>query len=408
MAQSDQRRIVGRVIRSLRERAGLERSEFAKACHFSPEFLRAVETGHKGLGPTTLEALERELGTQGLLTDLVHSGGDPMRRQSILQTLALMGATATDTEARPGVTAHLTAIQSMTTSLRALDNAHGGVHSHQAIAAYLHGVAVPALDHSPARTGGDIRATVAELMLLTGWTAYDAGEHGAASLYFERARLLADDADDLALVGEVRAAQSHQAAFLGRGADAVAHADAALAAAVKTGMPQLAAEAHMSAAHGAALRGDARGAVMLLGRAERDLDRADSTDAPGWSAFMSGAYLDARSGHALLAAGDLTAAVRRARASLNMEPGYDRGRMFNLALLTTALLDSGETDEAVETGRETLDAAQSISSARADEYLRRVALRLLPYRAETSAAALMDAITARLSPVEEQGLEPDQ
>jgi hypothetical protein len=407
MAQSDQRRIVGRVVRSLRERAGRERSEFANACHVSPEFVRAVETGHKGLGPSSLESMERELGTQGLLAELVHSGGDPMRRNSILQTLALMGATATDTEAKIGTAAHLTAIQSMTASLRALDNTHGGVHSHQAIAAYLHGVAVPALAHSPARTGGDIRATVAELMLLTGWTAYDAGEHGAAALYFERARLLADDADDLALVGEVHAAQSHQAAFLGRGADAVAHADAALAAAVRSGMPQLAAEAHMSAAHGAALRGDARGAAMLLGRAERDLERADSTG-PGWSAFMSAAYLDARSGHVLLAAGDLPAAVCRARASLNMAPGYDRGRMFNLALLTVALLDAGDAEEAVETGRETLAAAEPISSARADEYLRRVALRLLPYRSETAAAALMDAITARLSPVEEQGLQPDQ
>lgn len=407
MDRTDRRRIVGRVIRSLRERAGRERAEFARACNLSPEFLRALETGHKGIGPTTLDSLERELGTQGLLTDLVRSGGDPVRQRHILQTLALMGASATDTEARPGAATTLAAIQSMTASLRALDNRHGGVHSHQAIAAYLHGVAVPALAQSPARTGGDVRSTVAELMLLTGWTAYDAGEHGAAGLYFERARLLADDAGDLALVGEVRAAQSHQAAFLGRGAEAVAHADAALAAAVRAGMPALAAEAHMSAAHGAALRGDARDAAMLLGRAERDLERADDADAPGWSGHLSGAYLDARSGHALLAVGDLKAAVRRARASLDMDEGYDRGRMFNLALLAVALLSAGEVDEAVATGRETLDAATPISSARADEYLRRVALQLLPYRSEAPAAALMDDITERLSPIEEQGLEAD-
>jgi hypothetical protein len=319
-----------------------------------------------------------------------------------------MGAVTTDDDERPGAPTHLDAIRAMTVSLRGLDNVHGGVHSHHAVAAYLHGVAVPALQQSPSRIGGDARGAVAELMLLTGWTAYDAGENAAASVYFDQARALAAEVGDLALVGEALAAMSHQAAYLGHGPAAIEHADAALAAAVRSGMPALAAEAHMSAAHGAALRGDARGAAVLLGRAERDLERADRDSAPGWSAYLSGAYLDARAGHALLAAGDLPAAIRSARASLDMEDGYDRGKMFNLALLTTSLLDAGQADEAVSTGRQTLAVAERISSARADEYLRRIAVRLLPYRAESAAARLGADIAARLAPVEEQGLQPDQ
>lgn len=400
MTPPEQRRIVGRIIRSLRERAGRSPAEFAKACSISPTTLRGIETGHKYVGAGPLADMERELGTHGLLTDLIRRGGTAAHRRTILQSLALMGAATTDDDERPGAPTHLDAIRAMTVSLRGLDNVHGGVHSHHAVAAYLHGVAVPALQQSPSRIGGDARGAVAELMLLTGWTAYDAGENAAASVYFEQARALAAEVGDLALVGETLAAMSHQAAYLGQGPAAVQHADAALAAAVRSGMHALAAEAHMSAAHGAALRGDARGAALLLGRAETDLSRADREQAPGWSTYLSSAYLDSRAGHTLLAAGDLPAAVRSARASLDMADGYDRGRMFNLALLATTLLDAGEADEAVSTGREALAVAERISSARADEYLRRIAARLVPYRTVPAAAALMTGIAERLAPVE--------
>lgn len=406
MASPENRRTVGRIVRSLRERAGRTPAEFAKACNTTPSTIRGIETGHKYVGPGLLADLELELGTHGLLTELVRRGGNPVHRRRILQSLSLLGASIEE-EVRTGVATHLAAIRSMTVSLRGLDNIHGGVHSHHAVAAYLHGVAVPALKQPSARTGGDVRAAVAELMLLTGWTAYDSGEHASAAAYFEQTRALAADAGDLGLVGEALAAMSHQAAYLGRGVDAVEHADAALAAAVRAGMPALAAEAHMSAAHGAALRGDARAAAMLLGRAETDLGRADRDQAPGWSTYLSSAYLDARAGHTLLAAGDLPAAVRSARASLDMADGYNRGRMFNLALLATALFDAGQADEAVATGREALAVAERISSARADEYLRRIAVRLVPFRDEPAAAELMTGIAERLAPVEQEALEPD-
>jgi len=406
MASPEIRRTVGRIVRSLRERAGRTPAEFAKACNTTAPTIRGIETGHKYIGPGLLADLERELGTHGLLTELVRRGGNPVHRRTILQSLALMGAAVT-VDASPGTATHLAAIRSMTVSLRGLDNVHGGIHSHHAVAAYLHGVALPALNQSKARLGGDARSAVAELMLLAGWSAYDAGEHASAGAYFGQARALAADSGDLALVGEVLAAMSHQAAFLGRGQDALEHADAALAAAVRAGMPALAAEAHMSAAHGAAIAGDGRSAAMLLGRAERDLDRADPDTAPGWGAFISSAYLDARAGHSLLAAGDYPSAVKRARASLDMEDGYERGRMFNLALLTTALLDAGQPDEACVTGRETLNVAERISSARADEYLRRIAVKILPYRSEPGAAELMADIAERLAPVEQDGLEAD-
>lgn len=400
----DQLRLtVGRIVRSLRERLGRGRPWLADECHFSVSQLKNIENGYRLPNRDDLRLIENAIGTGGLLADLVDCGENDVRRRTVLQSLVLLGA------AVPGLVPTLRrvdggqvdVVSSMTSQLRALDNAHGGIHSHHVVAAYLHSVALPML-----RGGGPrLRAVVAELMLLTGWTAYDAGEHASAGAYFGQARSLATDSGEHALVGEVLAAMSHQAAYLGNGVDALALADAALASAVKSGMPALAAEAHMSAAHGAAINGDPKTAAVLLGRAARDLDRADS--GPGWSAFLSGAYLHARTGHSLLASGDLTGAVSAARSSLDMEPGYDRGRMFNLALLTTALIDAGEIDEACSTGRETLTMAEGISSARADEYLRRIALRLLPHRGIPNAAELTASIAFRLSPVEQDGLEAD-
>lgn len=59
------------------------------------------------------------------------------------------------------------------------------------------------------------------------------------------------------------------------------------------------------------------------------------------------------------------------------------------------------------TRRHALRSAVRISSARVDEYLRRIALRPLPYRERADAAALMDDINERLAPVEQDGLDAD-
>lgn len=403
MTPDQLRHTVGRVVRSLRESQGRSRPWLADQCHCSVSHLKNIENGHRLPSRDDLVSIEATLGTGGLLADLVACGENDVRRRTILQSLVMLGAALPGIVPKPrAIDAGQTgAVRSMTAQLRALDNAHGGVHSHHAVAGYLHNVALPALQDGREA----LRSAVAELMLLAGWTAYDAGEHPSASVYFGQAQRLADG--DHALTGEILAAMSHQAAFLGRGGEAVAYADAALASAVRAGMPALAAEAHMSAAHGAAIRGDGAGAAVLLGRAARDLDRADMDGAPGWSGHLSVAYLDARTGHSLLAAGDLPQAVASARGSLDMDEGYDRGRMFNLALLTTALLDAREVDEACQTGYQTLRAAEGISSARADAYLRRIALRLVPYRDRPDAVELMGGISSRLAMLEQDGLESD-
>ncbi|WP_199040048.1 helix-turn-helix domain-containing protein [Glycomyces salinus] len=411
MTPAESRPTVGRIVRSLRERAGHQRPWLADQCHISLSQLKNIENGHRLPNTRDLDRLEEVLGTGGLLKDLIACGDDDVRRRTILQSLALMGASVPGlvpvTPARTD-TPQATTIRSMTASLRQLDNLHGGLQAHHSISGYLHNVCIPLLrTSSDGKGGNDLRTAVAELMLLTGWTAYDGGEHASAASYFRQAQSLATDSSDHALTGEVLAAMSHQAALLGRGGEAIQLADMALSSAVRSGMPALMAEAHMSAAHGAALEGDARMTARLLGRAARDLDSADQRNDPGWAGFLSTAYLDARTGHSLLASGDLVNAVENARSSLNMDPNYVRGKMFNLALLSTALLDAGQLDEGCGVGREALSLAEGISSARADEYLRRIALRLLPYRDHQQAGELVSAIGVRLTPLQHDSLESD-
>ncbi|GAB3999391.1 hypothetical protein GCM10029992_28040 [Glycomyces albus] len=197
MTSAEERRTFGRVVRSLRERAGRGRPEFAAACHTSESHLRNIENGHKSAGASLMCDLEQQLGTHGLLSDLATCGENGVRRRTILQSLALMGATIPDTDVDTGRvgTPQLEILRSMTATLRSLDNRHGGTHATHSIVAYLQQVAVPMLSGPVASTVREpLLSSVAELMLLAGWSAFDSGVQGSARAYFSGALELAEEA----------------------------------------------------------------------------------------------------------------------------------------------------------------------------------------------------------------------
>jgi hypothetical protein len=74
---------------------------------------------------------------------------------------------------------------------------------------------------------------------------------------------------DDALIAEMLAAMSHQAAFSRRSDETIDLALAARRSAVRSGAPSLHAESFALEAQGLALRGDGRGCISALQRAER-------------------------------------------------------------------------------------------------------------------------------------------
>jgi hypothetical protein len=395
MGPAEMRRIVGRVVRSLRERAGRAPAEFARACHISPEFLRTVETGHKGIGPSTLVDMERELGTLGLLTDLVSSGGDPVRRRIILQSLALMGATIAVDEERPGVSPQLGALQSMTASLRDLDNRHGGAHANWSIAAYLQNMALPMLDTAQGPERPDLFSAVAELALLAGWSAFDAGVQTSARAYFAQARRLAEEAGNWALACETIIAASNRAAIAGEAIEAVGSAEAAVEAADDLADAALAGEARMALAHGHALAGDSAATAEAIVAAQGDFDRADRPDGPDWIEHVGEAWLDGRIAQCMYLLDDRANAVDAAeRTAARAKPG-PRGNVLNLGHTALVMFAAERPEEAAGYAVRALESAALVQSARVDEYMMRLEVAADRYRTVPEVADLQAAFATR-------------
>ncbi|MFC4334637.1 hypothetical protein [Salininema proteolyticum] len=196
-------------------------------------------------------------------------------------------------------------------------------------------------------------------------------------------------------------------AFRRHGPKAIQFADAALKYAVKSGLPSLVSEVHMSKAHGLALTDSPRQTVQALASAEDALSKVSKSNDPAWAKYLCDAYLQARTGHTLLTMGDAATAVRSAEASLDMDDSFVRGKMFNLVLLAQSLTDVGEIEQAVSVGRKSLALARQLRSRRSMEYLQRLATRLIPYRSNADVSDLVSTIGAFLAPVQQDGLKPD-
>lgn len=396
MAPADLRRTVGRVVRSLRERAHRTPAEFAAACHISPAFLRGVETGHKRPGPTTLVDMERELSTHGLLTELIADGGNPVRRRIILQSLALMGATVPESLGPTSTSAsQVTALQSMTVSLRDLDNRHGGVHANWSIMAYLQNMALPILDDAHGDKRPDVFSAVAELALLAGWSAFDAGVQAAAKAAFAQAQSIAEEAGNHALACETIIAASNRAAIAGEPNEAVNAAAAAVDAAEHLDVAALTGEARMALAHGHALAGEGTDAAEAIIQAQQDFDRADGPDGPEWFQHVGEAWLDGRIAqcmHLLDDRPNATAAAERTAARAKPAP---RGNVLNLGHTALVMFAADRPEEAAQYAGRALEFAALVQSARVDEYMMRLEVAADRYSSVPEVAEFQAALASR-------------
>jgi hypothetical protein len=264
------------------------------------------------------------------------------------------------------------AVQQVVQSYRELDNRLGGGRVRGAVVHYLNSEVTPLLTEGRfnARTGVRLAAAGAELAQLAGWMAYDAGLHGHAQRYLTLALSFAQHAGDSGLGAEVLAAKAHQAVYLARPAQAVDLARAAQVTARRAGLPTLVAECSVMEAHGHAVSNDARACARALSEAEAAFGRAVRSDDPVWLRYFDEAYLAARMGHCFRALGEPGLAERYARRSLNMDGRFVRGKAFNLSLLATALAEQDDIEQACTVGRQALDLAAGLRSARSVRYIR--------------------------------------
>lgn len=292
---------------------------------------------------------------------------------------------------RVGMT-NVAAIHEVIGTFRRLDCLLGGGYARTTVVQYLNDEVAPLLRHGAytAEVGKSLFSASAELTLLCAWMAYDLEQHAISQRYLIQSLRLAQAANDSALGGEVLAAMSCQAAYLGEASDAVDLARAAAHSARRSGSVLLLAESQALEAHGHALAADPRTCAALLQQAHLTLDQACPDGAePEWIGYFDPAYLEAKTGRALLDGGDSRRAVTAMRASLQMRGGFARGRAFNLAVLASALLDAGDVDEGCAMAQRASDAADGINSARAVTELRHVAGQLIPLATVPAARQVM-------------------
>ncbi|MBE8523049.1 helix-turn-helix transcriptional regulator [Amycolatopsis sp. H6(2020)] len=286
-------------------------------------------------------------------------------------------------------------VRDMTATFRRLDNRFGGGHSRATttITAYLTSTVTPMLNDA-SRQGAprdELFAAAAELHQVAGWIAYDVGNPAEGQRHLRAALKLSQDVGDEALEAEMLAAMSHHAAFAvmdkHKAFDefcgvAVDMAVAARQRAKRSGLVALQAETAVLEAHGHALQRNTSACFAALGEAERAFERFSPGSGPAWLSYFDSAYLSAKFAHTFRDLGRPVEAERFARRSLGMSDGYDRGRLFNTALLASTLVEQGRVDEACAEATKAVQMSEEVRSIRGSAYLADVGRRLAPHSAD--------------------------
>jgi len=272
-------------------------------------------------------------------------------------------------------------IREATGAFRVLDNRLGGGRIRPTVVEYLHTDIAPLL--RDCRCAESVRrqlfSAAAELAQLAGWQAYDLEMQGLAQRYLVQALTMARFAGDEGLGGEILAAMSHQAVYVAQPDQAIDMAQAAQMAGQRAGLPILQTESIVMEAHGHALRKDAGSCSRALRRAETTFSQTTGRDLPAWLSYFDEAYFAAKIAHCFHALEQGQQTEKYALRSLDMDPRYIRGKAFNLALLAIGYALRGELDQACVRGREAVDLAGSLDSARAITYIRRLLRELAPH-----------------------------
>jgi hypothetical protein len=267
-------------------------------------------------------------------------------------------------------TADVEAVQEMIMIFSRLDQRRGGGHARTAVVQYLASDVAGYLrgtftDDSQRRA---MFTAAGELAYLSGWMAFDSGEHAIAQRHFTLAVKLAAEADDAPLAGHILRAMAHQALDLGHSKLALDLASASVDGSRYTAAsPRERALLCVVHARTLAANGDRRAAATALVNAETDLAAAcDATDEPSRVFFFGEASLAHETACTLRDVGDLRGAVREFHRSVRTRKAalFARTHAVTLGYLGAVHARQGELDEACATWSTALDAMEGVRSGR--------------------------------------------
>lgn len=251
-----------------------------------------------------------------------------------------------------------------------LDFQFGGGHSRKMLLFYWKTEIVPALrQRYPEAARRAVFAAAADAAEVLGWSAYDAGRHGAAQRYFVQGLRLAREANDRLMGGQILSNLSHQANYLGNYSDAVQFARAAQAA--TSGKATATVDAMFLAMEARALAsiGDARGCAEILNRAERAFERSNPAEDPEWISYFDALELAGEAAHCFRDLGQAQQTRLFTAKAVDPIRTPPRTRAFIGMVDAAGALSAGNVDEAVAVATAAVELAGSLQSSR---YLRYV------------------------------------
>lgn len=280
-----------------------------------------------------------------------------------------------------------------------LDFAYGGGHVRKLLLFYFKSEVVPVLRQSGREAvRRELYSAAAEVAQLLGWSAYDAGRHGAAQRYFALGLRLAREGHDHMLGGRLLANLSHQANYLGNFGDAAQLVRAAQSTTLGTPSATVGSMFVAMEARALASSGDERGCAAALNKAETIFaKRAIDTD-PEWIRYFNAEELAGEGAHCFRDLGR-SAQTRlfadQAVQPLNTPPCT---RAFIGIAKAAGVLAGGDPDEAVALALAAVDLAGPLQSNRYVRYLTDFHRSLAADRSHRSYAGAFATRVMRLYP----------
>jgi hypothetical protein len=292
-------------------------------------------------------------------------------------------------------------IRATARNLTQLDFQYGGGHTRTMLLFYWKSEILPALRATYVGSARrEIFAAAADAAEVLGWSAYDAGRHGAAQRYFIQGLRLAREAGDSVMGGQILSNLSHQANYLGNFNEAVHLARAAqTATAGKASATSATVNAMFLAMEARALAslGDARGCGEVLRRAEQEFERRRVEDDPDWISYFDCLELAGESAHCFRDLGDSRQTQVFATQAIDPVLTPARTRSFISMVHADGVLAAGNLDEAVSLASESVELAGSLQSNRYFRYVGDFYGNLIGrgYGSHPSVCALADLISQK-------------
>jgi hypothetical protein len=294
------------------------------------------------------------------------------------------------------------AVRDMVSLFSRVDQRRGGGHARTAVVQYLTADVSAFLRgrYADENVRRDMFTSASELAYLSGWMAFDNGEHTVAQRYFSLSVKLAAEAGDPAMAAHVLRAMAHQAVDLGHHREALelssASVDRARYLAASPRERSLLGVVH---ARALAINREAKAAAEALLRAESDLSAAsEGDDEPGRVFFFGQASLAHETACTLRDIGDLGGAASQFRLSVRTRKAtsFTRTHAVTLGYLGVLQARQGELEEACATWLRSLDAMEGVRSGRTRQVASEMRAVLSPFRQRGSrAVAEVDARAER-------------